>query len=51
MKVNFKFGDVKVRRTWGSLNPVTRIHGESKQGKKPKYNKADRNSWKKSISW
>lgn len=45
-----KIQDIKVRKSWGSLNPVSRIHGEGKQGKKPKYGKGDRHSWKKSLS-
>jgi hypothetical protein len=33
---------IKIRRTWGDMNPETRIHGAGKQGKKPKYGKKDR---------
>lgn len=39
----------KVRKTWGDMNPTTRVHGQGKQGFKPKYNKRDRNSWKKDL--
>jgi hypothetical protein len=41
--------EIKVRRFWGSLNPVSRIHGEGKQGRKPKYGKNDRKSWRKGL--
>lgn len=43
--------EIKVRKTWGEMNPVTRIHGAGKEGYKPKYNKRDRNSWKKDVQY
>jgi hypothetical protein len=39
----------KVRKTWGDMNPTTRIHGDGKQGFKPKFNKKDRSNWKKDV--
>jgi hypothetical protein len=41
--------EVKVRRQWGNLNPTTRIHGQGKQGFKPKFAKSDRHGWKRDI--
>lgn len=38
---------IKIRRTWGDMSPVSRVHGEGKQGRKVKYSKRDRNDWKK----
>ena len=46
MKTNER---LKVRKSWGDLNPITRIHGEGKVGHKPKYGKADRRSWKRDL--
>jgi len=43
--------DVKVRKSWGNLNPVSRIHGEGKTFQKPKYGKQDRHSWKKNLNY
>jgi hypothetical protein len=41
--------EIKVRKSWGNLNPVSRVHGQGKQGFKPKYSKIDRQGWKKSL--
>lgn len=40
---------IKVRRSWGDLIPVERIHSDGKLGKKPKYSKRDRKNWKDTI--
>lgn len=32
----------KMRKTWGSLRPTSRIHGSGKESYKPKYSKKDR---------
>jgi hypothetical protein len=37
----------KVRKTWGDMNPTTRIHGKGKEGPKPKYKRNDK--WKKDL--
>jgi hypothetical protein len=41
--------DIKIRKNWGYLCPVARIHGNGKQDRKPKYGKRDRNSWRKEL--
>jgi hypothetical protein len=46
-----KLNDFRVRKTWGQLKPVERIHSDSKQGRKPKWNKQDRHNWKKDVSY
>lgn len=44
--------DIKVRKSWGDMNPVTRVHSkEGKTGHKPKFNKAKRNDWKRNLAW
>lgn len=44
--------EIKVRKSWGDMNPVTRIHSkEGKMGHKPKFNKASRNDWKRKLDW
>lgn len=42
---------IKIRKSWGNLNPVSRIHGQGKQSTKPKFNKARRNDWKKNLNY
>ena len=42
---------IKVRKSWGQLNPTTRVHGLKGQGHKPKYGKNDRHGWKKNVQW
>jgi len=44
-----KTNEIKIRKSWGSLVPVERIHGKGKQGHKPKFNKRDRHDWKKNV--
>jgi hypothetical protein len=39
----------KVRKSWGDLNPTTRIHGQGKQGIKPKYDRNRDKNWKKDM--
>lgn len=39
----------KVRKTWGNMNPTTRIHGDGKQGVKPKYDRKKDQGWKKDL--
>ena len=39
--------EIKIRRTWGQLNPISRIHAEGKQGQKPRYSKRDRRNWER----
>lgn len=39
----------KVRKSWGDLNPVTRVHGSGKEGNKPKYDRNRDKSWKKDL--
>lgn len=46
-----KNDQIKVRKTWGNMNPVSRIHGAGKQGRKPKFDKARRNDWKRDLSY
>lgn len=46
-----KTNDIKIRKSWGDLNPATRIHGEGKEGRKPKYSKNDRKNWKKALDY
>lgn len=41
--------DIKVRKSWGDMNPTTRVHCQGKEGFKPKFSKRDRNFWKKQI--
>lgn len=41
--------EIKIRKSWGDMNPTSRIHGNGKQGRKPKYSKNDRKSWTKNI--
>lgn len=43
--------EVKVRKTWGEMSPVSRIHGNGKESRKPKFNKARRNDWKRDLSY
>ena len=44
--------EIKVRKGWGEMNPVSRIHSkEGKTGHKPKFNKARRSDWKKGLDW
>jgi hypothetical protein len=43
--------DIKIRKSWGSLNPTTRVHGDKTAGKKPKYGKNDRRNWKNEVSY
>lgn len=38
---------VKIRKGWGGMVPIERIHSDGKQGRKPKYNKNDRTNWRK----
>ena len=48
----FIMNKIKIRKTWGDFNPVSRIHnGNGKQGHKPKYSKNDRKSWKKEVGY
>lgn len=39
----------KIRQSWGDLNPVSRIHGQGKQGNKPKYDRNRAKTWKKDL--
>jgi hypothetical protein len=39
----------KIRKGWGNLNPTTRIHGQGKEGNKPKYNRSRDKNWKKDL--
>jgi hypothetical protein len=34
---------IKIRKTWGDMDPETRIHGRGKQGKKQKYDRRNVN--------
>lgn len=44
--------DIKVRKGWGDMNPVTRVHSkDGKTERKPKFNKARRNDWKRGLDW
>ncbi len=43
--------DIRVRKGWGDMKPVSRIHGEGKTGRKPKFNKAKRKDWKRGIDY
>jgi hypothetical protein len=43
--------EIKIRKHWGNLNPIERIHGEGKQGFKPKYCKKDRKNWKRNLDY
>jgi hypothetical protein len=38
-----------VRKSWGDLNPVTRVHGQGKDGVKPKYNRNRDKNWKRDL--
>ena len=38
-----------VRKSWGDMNPVSRIHGQGKEGHKPKYDRNRDKKWKKDI--
>lgn len=49
MKINLNV--IKARKTWGEMNPTSRIHGIGKQGMKPKFSKRDRQDWKRSNDW
>jgi hypothetical protein len=51
--VNVFFGkENRIRKGWGDMNPVSRIHSkEGKTGHKPKFNKARRGDWKKGLDW
>lgn len=49
---NFKLKPLetpKVRKSWGDLNPTTRIHGQGKQGIKPKYDRNRDKNWKRDL--
>lgn len=39
----------KVRKSWGNVNPVSRIHGQGKEGHKPKYDRNRDKKWKGDI--
>lgn len=39
----------KIRKTWGDMNPITRIHGDGKQEHKPKYDRKKDQGWKKDV--
>ncbi len=43
--------DIKIRKGWGDMSPVSRIHGEGKEARKPKFNKRDRKNWKKALDY
>lgn len=44
--------EIKIRKGWGDMNPVTRIHSkDGKTGHKPKFNKARRNDWKRGVDY
>ena len=44
--------EIKIRKGWGDFNPTTRVHSkEGKQGRKPKFNKARRNDWKRGVDY
>lgn len=39
----------KVRKNWGDMNPVSRIHGQGKQSIKPKYDRKKDQNWKNDL--
>lgn len=39
----------KVRKSWGNMNPVSRIHGQGKERHKPKYDRNRDKNWKKDL--
>jgi len=39
----------KIRKSWGDVNPVSRIHGKGKEGHKPKYDRNRDKKWKKDL--
>lgn len=49
--MNKTYKDIKVRKSWGQLNPTSRIHGQGKEGFKPKFNKNDRKDWKRNLEY
>lgn len=38
-----------IRKSWGDMSPVSRIHGQGKEGSKPKYDRNRDKKWKKDI--
>ncbi len=55
---NIKEGDNKIKspptpnvpKGWGDMNPVSRIHGQGKQGHKPKYDRNRDKNWKRDLN-